>query len=311
MAECIRGTFRSSTGETLDKRLWLPEGAPKGIVQIVHGMADHIDRYDAPAQALCQGGYLVVGHTHLGHGPKAPVQGYFAQENGWDRLLDDIQLLRQETEQAYPGVPYFLLGHSMGSFLVRCYLTEHGEGLRGAVLSGTGWFGTGPVKAGLALTGLLCALGQGKKPAALVNKLAFGSSNKAFAPSRTDYDWLSRDAAQVDKYVADPHCGFLFTAAGYRDLFDGLGSISSKSWARQVPDVPILVVSGQEDPVGGKEAKGVKQVANWLTQTGHQVELRIYPGDRHESLNETDKEQVMEDIGSFIKRAVQRREEDL
>ena len=147
MAECIRGTFRSSTGETLDKRLWLPEGAPKGIVQFVHGMAEHIDRYDAPAQALCQGGYLVVGHTHLGHGPKAPVQGYFAQENGWDRLLDDIQLLRQETEQAYPGVPYFLLGHSMGSFLVRCYLTEHGEGLRGAVLSGTGWFGTGPVKA--------------------------------------------------------------------------------------------------------------------------------------------------------------------
>lgn len=115
----------------------------------------------------------------------------------------------------------------------------------------------------------------------------------------------------MDAYVADPACGFPFTAAGYRDLFDGLGSISSKSWARQVPDVPILVVSGQEDPVGGKEAKGVKQVANWLTQTGHQVELRIYPGDRHELLNETDKEQVMEDIGSFIKRAVQRREEDL
>ena len=245
MAECIRGTFRSSTGETLDKRLWLPEGAPKGIVQFVHGMAEHIDRYDAPAQALCQGGYLVVGHTHLGHGPKAPVQGYFAQENGWERLLDDIQLLRQETEQAYPGVPYFLLGHSMGSFLVRCYLTGHGEGLRGAVLSGTGWFGTGPVKAGLALTSLLCALGQGKKPAALVNKLAFGSSNKAFAPSRTDYDWLSRDAAQVDKYVADPHCGFLFTAIRFLQI--GILNIIHKEDIYFSADHPGPVIETEVD----------------------------------------------------------------
>ena len=106
MANCITGTFTSSTGQTLDKRLWLPEGAPKGIVQFVHGMAEHMDRYDAPARALCDGGYMVVGHTHLGHGPKAATLGYFADNHGWDRLLDDIHLLRQETERAYPGVPY-------------------------------------------------------------------------------------------------------------------------------------------------------------------------------------------------------------
>lgn len=301
MVECIRGTFRSSTGETLDKRLWLPEGAPKGIVQFVHGMAEHIDRYDAPAQALCQGGYLVVGHTHLGHGPKAPVQGYFAQENGWDRLLDDIQLLRQETEQAYPGVPYFLLGHSMGSFLVRCYLTEHGEGLRGAVLSGTGWFGTGPVKAGLALTGLLCALGQGKKPAALVNMLAFGSSNKAFAPSRTDYDWLSRDAAQVDKYVADPHCGFLFTAAGYRDMFRGLDRLRHLDELKKMPKrLPVYFFGGDQDPVGGM-GTGVPKVAEQFRQAGlRDVTVKLYPGGRHEMFNETNAQEVCADLLAWL-----------
>ena len=148
-------------------------------------------------------------------------------------------------------------------------------------------------------------------PCPTLDKLVAGGYNQPFRPNRTPFDWLSKDARQVDAYVADPACGFPFTAAGYRDLFQGLGSISSRVWAGQVPDVPILVLSGQDDPVGGKDAKGVRQVASWLAQTGHQVELRIYPGDRHELLNETDKEQVMEDIGSFIKRAVQRREEDL
>lgn len=295
------GTFISSTGQELDKRVWLPEGAPKGIVQFVHGMAEHIDRYDAPARALCQGGYLVVGHTHLGHGPKAEVQGHFADESGWERLLDDIHLLRQETEQAYPGVPYFLLGHSMGSFLVRCYLTEHGEGLRGAVLSGTGWFGTGPVKAGLALTGLLCALGQGRKPATLVDKLAFGASNKSFAPNRTAFDWLSRDAAQVDRYVADPYCGFLFTAAGYRELFRGLDRLRHLDELKKMPKrLPVYFFGGDQDPVGAM-GKGIPKVAEQFRQAGlRDVTVKLYPGGRHEMFNETNAPEVYADLLAWL-----------
>ena len=173
MATMNQGTLISTTGQTLDKRIWLPQGAPRAIVQLVHGMAEHIDRYDAPARALCDAGYLVVGHTHLGHGPKAKVLGHFADEGGWDCLLEDIHRLRLETEQAYPGVPYFLLGHSMGSFLTRCYLTQHGEGLRGAVLSGTGWFGAVPVKSGIALR-ICCA-----------------PAERLISPQRSWIGWLS------------------------------------------------------------------------------------------------------------------------
>lgn len=301
MGDCIVGTFISSTGQELDKRVWLPEGAPKGIVQFVHGMAEHMDRYDAPAQALCQGGYLVVGHTHLGHGPKAEVQGHFADESGWERLLDDIHSLRQETEKAYPGVPYFLLGHSMGSFLVRCYLTEHGEGLRGAVLSGTGWFGSGPVKAGLALTGLLCALGQGRKPAPLVDKLAFGGSNKHFAPNRTAFDWLSRDAAQVDRYIADPYCGFLFTAAGYRELFRGLDRLRHLDELKKMPKrLPVYFFGGDQDPVGAM-GKGIPKVAEQFRQAGlRDVTVKLYPGGRHEMFNETNAQEVYADLLAWL-----------
>lgn len=302
MANCITGTFTSSTGQTLDKRLWLPEGAPKGIVQFVHGMAEHMDRYDAPARALCDGGYMVVGHTHLGHGPKAATLGYFADNHGWDRLLDDIHLLRQETERAYPGVPYYLLGHSMGSFAVRCYLMEHGQGLRGAVLSGTGWFGNGSVKAGLALAGLLCALGQGRKPAPLVNQLAFSASNKAFAPNRTAFDWLSRDNVQVDRYVADPYCGFLFTASGYRDMFRGLERLRKLDELKKIPkELPVYLFSGDKDPVGNQGA-GVNKVAEELRQAGlRDVSVKLYPGGRHEMFNEINAQEVYADLLAWLR----------
>lgn len=301
MTECIKGTLVSTTGQELDKRIWRPESAPRGIVQFVHGMAEHIDRYDAAARALCAGGYLVVGHTHLGHGPRAIIRGHFADEGGWDCLLEDIHRLRQETERAYPGVPYFLLGHSMGSFLVRCYLMEHAEGLHGAVLSGTGWFGGGAVKAGLALTGLLCALGQGNKPAELVNRLAFGASNKAFAPSRTAFDWLSRDEGQVDQYVADPYCGFLFTAAGYRDLFLGLDRLRRLDQLKRMPKrLPVLFFSGDRDPVGSMGA-GVNKVAEEFRQAGlKDVTVKLYPGGRHEMFNETNAQEVYADLLAWL-----------
>ena len=295
------GTFTSSTGQTLDKRMWLPAGAPRAIVQFVHGMAEHIDRYDAPARALCDAGLLVVGHTHLGHGPQAAIKGHFADENGWDHLLADIHLLRTETERAYPGVPYFILGHSMGSFLTRCYLTEHGEGLRGAVLSGTGWFGAIPVKAGIALTDILCAFGQAQKPAPLVDKLAFGSSNKPFRPNRTAFDWLCRDNAEVDKYVADPYCGFLFTASGYRDMFRGLDRLRHMDTLKKMPrDLPVFFFGGDHDPVGCM-GKGIPKVAEQFRQAGlRDVTVKLYPEGRHEMFNELNREEVYQDVIAWL-----------
>ena len=301
MSQMEKGTFASSTGQELDKRVWMPEGAPKAIVQLVHGMAEHIDRYDAPARALCDAGYLVVGHTHLGHGPKATIQGHFADEDGWDRLLEDIHRLRTETEKAYPGVPYFILGHSMGSFLTRCYLTEHGEGLRGAVLSGTGWFGAGQVKSGIALTNILCALGQAQKPAPLVDKLAFSSSNKPFRPNRTNFDWLCRDNAEVDKYIADPYCGFLFTASGYRELFRGLDRLRNMDTLKKMPkELPVYFFGGDSDPVGSL-GSGIPKVADQFRAAGlRDVTVKLYPGGRHEMFNEINREEVYQDLIAWL-----------
>lgn len=301
MSQMEKGTFASSTGQELDKRVWMPEGAPKAIVQMVHGMAEHIDRYDAPARALCDAGYLVVGHTHLGHGPKAKIQGHFADEDGWNRLLEDIHRLRTETEKAYPGVPYFILGHSMGSFLTRCYLTEHGEGLRGAVLSGTGWFGAGQVKAGIALTNILCALGQAQKPAPLVDKLAFSSSNKPFRPNRTNFDWLCRDNAEVDKYIADPYCGFLFTASGYRELFRGLDRLRNMDTLKKMPkELPVYFFGGDSDPVGSL-GSGIPKVADQFRAAGlRDVTVKLYPGGRHEMFNEINRTEVYQDLIAWL-----------
>ncbi len=301
MSQMEKGTFASSTGQELDKRVWMPEGAPKAIVQMVHGMAEHIDRYDAPARALCDAGYLVVGHTHLGHGPKAAIQGHFADEDGWNRLLEDMHRLRTETEKAYPGVPYFILGHSMGSFLTRCYLTEHGEGLRGAVLSGTGWFGAGQVKAGIALTNILCALGQAQKPAPLVDKLAFSSSNKPFRPNRTNFDWLCRDNAEVDKYIADPYCGFLFTASGYRELFRGLDRLRNMDTLKKMPkELPVYFFGGDSDPVGSL-GSGIPKVADQFRAAGlRDVTVKLYPGGRHEMFNEINRTEVYQDLIAWL-----------
>lgn len=306
-------TLASSVGgHGLHVCIW-EQAAPWCMVQLVHGMSEHIQRYAAFARYLNQQGVLVAGCDNASHGksrnPEDPW-GYFGEKDGWAHLVEDVDRVRQLLQQEHPGVPLVLMGHSMGSFLARSYAAQYGRGVAGFIFMGTA--GRNPfLFGGKAIAAWEVRRGRGALPNSTLDKLVAGGYNRPFQPNRTPFDWLSKDTCQVDAYVVDPACGFPFTAAGYRDLFDGLGSISSKSWARQVPDVPILVVSGQEDPVGGKEAKGVKQVANWLTQTGHQVELRIYPGDRHELLNETDKEQVMEDIGSFIKRAVQRREEDL
>ena len=305
MAACEKFTFSSTAGPALDARLWRPEGAPRAVVQLVHGMAEHMDRYDPVARRLNRAGLAVIGHTHLGHGPRAQRQGYFADHDGWQRLIDDVHRLRGIAQEQFPGLPYLMLGHSMGSFVTRCYLQEHGEGLAGAMLSGTGHFDRKTVTAALAAANLVCLLGGARKPSALIDRLAFGGCNKPFAPCRTDFDWLSRADAEVDKYVADPYCGFLFTGSGYRELFRGLKRLTDLEALRRMPkELPLLLFSGDSDPVGGM-GRGVEQVAREMRDAGMEhVEVRLYPGGRHEILNETNRDEVVRDVIIFAEQCL-------
>lgn len=300
MSEALKSTFPSAAGQELDQFTWRPQGQPKAVIQLVHGMAEHMARYDAPGKALAQAGYLVVGHTHLGHGERAETPGYFGR-NGWDALLSDIHSLRVKTQEEYPGLPYFILGHSMGSFLTRCYLTDHSQGLKGAVISGTGYYGGGVARMGILLCSLYILFGKGMRPARLVDRLAFSGGNKQFKDAKTPSDWLSRDREQVQRYIDDPLCGFVFTAWGYRDLFTGLKRLASPQAAAAVrKDLPILFFSGDQDPVG-QNGEGVRRVAREFTQSGNsRVTVKLYPGGRHEMFNELNRREVFQDLIAWL-----------
>lgn len=293
--------FESTRGGLLDAKKWIPDGEIRGIVQMVHGMAEHIDRYAGVAEALNASGYLVTGHNHAGHGTGAGIKGYFGEKDGWQRLIDDVHCLREQTAAEYPGVPYFILGHSMGSFVVRCYLTQYASGLAGAVISGTGYYGKGLVLAGLALANMECALGKTKKESPLINNIAFSGNNKPFEPGRTGFEWLTRDEEHVDRYVADPLCGFLFTAGGYRDMFRGLNRLTKTEDLKQIPsDLPILFISGQNDPVGSMGA-GVTKVSETFRQAGMKdVTVKLYSEARHELFNELNRAEVYADLAAWL-----------
>lgn len=300
MGEAIVGTFLSVTGATLEKRIWLPESPPRAVVQLVHGMAEHIARYDATAKRLNAAGFLVVGHTHLGHGEQAKLLGWFAEQNGWDALVDDVHALRRQTQDEFPGLPHFLLGHSMGSFVVRTYCQRHEAGLSGVVLSGTGHFAPAIVNAGLLIAELQCLFGMERKPSMLLEKMSFGSYGKAFMPARTAFDWLSKDNTIVDRYVADPYCGFPFTAGGYRDFFRGLNMLAPGNLRTVDKSVPVRLFSGAEDPVGAR-GEGVKATVAELTAAGvRDVTYRLFENCRHETLNEVEREAVWDDLTAWL-----------
>ena len=294
--------LQSATGQgELYVRVWEPENQPKAVLQIVHGMAEHIERYDRFARYLNQNSILVVGADNASHGKsisKDGIRGYFGAEHGWNSLIQDIQSVHSIIKQSYCDLPCILFGHSIGSFLARSYAARHGDDLDGFIFCGTA--GKNPA---LPVAKLLARSEIRKNgastPSRLLDKLSFGAYNNAFKPNRTPFDWLSRDEAEVDKYVDDPACGFVFTAAGFRDLFDGLGEVSGPQWARRVPKRPILLIAGDADPVGAN-GKGVKQVEAWLVQSGNRVKCILYPGARHELLNETNREQVSDDVRLFI-----------
>ncbi|HXT09906.1 MAG TPA: alpha/beta hydrolase [Roseiarcus sp.] len=286
-------------GHAIFTRLWRPDAASRAVVQIVHGLAEHSARYRRLAEALTRHGYAVYAHDHRGHGPNCPPAdlGFFAERDGWRKLLDDTEAVAERIAANHPGLPRAFLGHSMGSFLGQTYIAEHGDALAAAVLSGS----SGPPPAILAVGRRLVAferwrLGpRGKSP--LVQALLFGAQNKPFRPARTPYDWLSRDAAEVDKYIADPLCGFALTNQLAADLVGALADLASPALAARIPKtLPIYVFSGARDPVGAK-LQGLLDV---YRAAGLDVTAKIYPDARHETLNEINRDEVTRDLISWL-----------
>ena len=293
--------FPSSTGlGDIRYRVWAPE-EPHACVQLIHGMAEHIERYHDFAMYLAQNGILVFGMDLPGHGKSVgdgqPL-GYFGDHNGWDRLIDDNKTLHDTVMKDYPSLACILFGHSMGSFLARTYAGRKGVDFDAFVFSGTAGANPAlPIAKMIARSAI--KKGKGKLPNEQLNQLSFGTYNKKFKEPRTQFEWLSRDHESVDRYVADPLCGFTFTSCAFYDLFTGLGEISDLNWAKRVPNRPVLLLSGADDPVGGM-GKGVRQVAKWLSKSGHSVSLKLYPEGRHEMLNELNKQDVYGDVLLFI-----------
>lgn len=298
------GEMYSVKGEELETALWLPQESPKGIIQIVHGMCEHIRRYEDTAKALNREGFIVVGHSHLGHNRNSRQLGYFSHEGGWDALVEDVHTLRQSVQSKYPKLPYFLLGHSMGSFVVRTYCLKYEEGLSGVILSGTGYYPKAVVGFARGVARLQCSLGMEKKPGKLLNMLSSSGNNKRYEDVQSEFDWLSRDRVKVRQYIDDPYCGFLFSVGAYRDMFDGLSRLYPEKLKPLKKDIPVLFFSGDMDPIGSY-GQGVRQVADeWKQQGVKDITVKLYPGARHEMFNEINREEVWNDLLDWVKQRI-------
>jgi len=296
-------TVTASDGLALHTHRWLPEDRPKGVVQIAHGLGEHSARYARLAEALTAAGYAVYAHDHRGHGRSAEDadHGFFADKDGWDLVIGDLRAVTRVAQEEHPGLPVFLLGHSMGSYMARGYVIENSRDLAGLVLSATGgdpgWIGkVGPV---LALTE--ARLRGRRHVSTFLQGMVNGPYNAAFKPNRTDFDWLSRDDAEVDRYIADELCGRTATSGFFIDLATGVTrSNDRRQVARVRRDLPILIMSGEQDP-SGHHGKGPRAVREQYASVGIvDVTCTLYPGARHEIFNETNRDEVTADLVRWL-----------
>jgi alpha-beta hydrolase superfamily lysophospholipase len=302
--------FPSSDGKTqIQGFTWndLSIESPRGIVQIAHGMAEHIERYDSFARFLASQGFIVAGHDHLGHGKSVSDTsqwGCLPTHTGARILVEDVHRMRSlVTARFSSDLPYFLFGHSMGSFITRSYITKHPQGLAGAILCGTGHVPPATSHAGnLAARAMSKVRGENFK-SKMLDTMGIGAYNKPIDTPRTNLDWLSFDEENVDRYIADGNCGFMFAAGGYATITTLTGEVCTPASAAAIPhDLPLLFISGDGDPVGSMGA-GVQTTAAMAREAGvKDVEVKLYEHMRHEILNETNNQDVFDDVLAWIER---------
>lgn len=300
-----RFTFQSMNKKnSIHGLIWMTEKKPKAILQISHGMTEYIERYDEFARYMADNGIIVVGNDHIGHGKSVNSEeewGYFAKQQGSECIVNDLHHVTDIMKNKYPELPYFLLGHSMGSFFARRYIIEYGKTIDGAIIMGTGNQPFPMVFGGKLLIKLVTLLKGETYRSKLIQKIMFGSYNKRIKNAKTSNDWLTTDEAIVEKYSKEPSCTFIFTLNGFNNLVNTILYIKKKSNIEKVPkNLPILITSGEEDPVGNY-GKDVKTLYQGLKDAGlKNTKLKLYEGCRHEILNEVARPTVYHDILEWI-----------
>ncbi|MEE3404110.1 MAG: alpha/beta fold hydrolase [Acutalibacteraceae bacterium] len=281
---------------------YIPEGEPKGILHVVHGMTEHIGRYDSFLKEMAESGYVVVAYDNLGHGLTAKDDdelGYIAKKKGWKKLTDDVYVVSVIVKGEYPGLPYYLMGHSMGSFIVRNAVSRYPDLADKLIVMGTG----GPMAATKAAIHIISRnkLFHGERHVSpFIENLAFGQYNKGFGDG-SNGDWLSKDPEVRRVYDADKFCNYHFTSSAMLDLVKLNDIVNRKEWFKRMgkSELPILLVSGADDPVG-QHSKGVKKVYQLLKKRGANVTMKLYENNRHEILNDTARDEVIADIKRFL-----------
>ena len=283
---------------------WIPEGEPKAILQIVHGMAEYVDRYHDFAVKMTKRGFLVVGNDHLGHGLSVQgngAYGYFCENDPATVVVRDVHRLKKLTQNEYPGLPYFIMGHSMGSLITRNYMCKYGTGIDGAIIMGTGMQKKALVNSARKMVAVQKVMHGSKHVSSVINKAVFGSYNKKIENPQTVVDWLSKDEKKVETYINDPLCGFTFTVNGFQTLFELIWRLYKQENLEKMPkDLPVMFASGADDPVGDY-FDGVERAVESFKEAGMQdITVKKYERGRHELLNEPEWEMVVEDIYSWL-----------
>jgi alpha-beta hydrolase superfamily lysophospholipase len=301
-------SFLSNDGKTAVHAVkWLPDsGEYNAILQITHGMVEYIERYEPFAEFLTSKGYMVVGHDHIGHGQSVESKddwGFFYEGKPSDIVVEDIHKLRTLIQEENPDTPYFMLGHSMGSFMLRKYLCLHNDNLRGAIIMGTGFIPGNVTSLALGLTKLIGKVRGIKHRSKFIQSLAFGADYKNFdmTGEHPENSWLTKDVEIVKAYYNEPRCTYMFTVNGYKGLFEAVHFSCNPENAAKLPKkLPLFLVSGEQDPVGGL-GKGVKDAYYMYQEAGmFDLTYKLYENDRHEILNETDKQVVYEDLLAWM-----------
>lgn len=281
---------------------WQPDNPPKGVVQLVHGMAEHIGKYHAFAAFLTDHGFAVIGHDHPGHGKSVIGQlGLVPTKDAFHTLVNGTHRVHQTIQKKYPELPLFVFGHSMGSFITQRMMQLYPIRPSGIIYSGSNGKPPLLLNFGILLSKLLKLVKGPNKKSPLIDHLTFGEYRNAFKPNRTRFDWLTRDEDVVDRYVEDPACGFLYPISFYHDLFLGLRTLHNhKPFPGYSKSIPILLISGDQDPVSDM-GKGVPKLKSLLQKSGAEsVDMQLYPGGRHEMLHELNREKVMDDILEWV-----------